>query len=613
MKKKIRINYTLITAILLFSAAVFISCIFYSLYIEAKNNIIRSWKNSTTQAARDVDYYMTMPENAVSISAATIESLASEGASHKTIGQYLIDQTEIYASLINDNTTGVYAYYDGKYLDGSGWIPPRYYVPQMRPWYEGAIKQKGSIALVKPYLNLQTNTYMMSVSKMLSDGESVVSMDVFLDGVQSLATEVASEQEIEAALVIDIEGNVVACSDEDDVGKNYLKDGDEFEQKLAGKLKSATNGQFEMEGNGTSYIIFCDSIGDNWNMVFILNKDKTLASLGMIFLALMIALVVVVLVIMTVFFHVTSKHRESRQLGHEMMAMADFYIIAVRVDLPTGNMEIIRGNDDLDRILDNDLTRFNERTQEFARRMTSERSRELMKKFMDPSTLIDRLSEVDSITQEYMDIRGRWIRLRFITAERDANGQAVEILWTFESIDEDRKQQEALRKLSETDIMTGVKNRGSGESYIRQEIAEGKQGMFLLMDADDFKSVNDTFGHKVGDKVIIAIADSLTNAFRDTDIVFRLGGDEFAVFAEGITDKETGLKVIDRFFDELTNAPLPELKGRIITASVGAAFYTDTRYDTFENLYERADRGTYESKRHGGNHVTFEDDELHFQ
>ncbi len=199
----------------------------------------------------------------------------------------------------------------------------------------------------------------------------------------------------------------------------------------------------------------------------------------------------------------------------------------------------------------------------------------------------------------------KWVRLRFVVVDRDSSGGINQLLWMFESIDEDRKQQEKLRVLSETDMMTGIRNRGSGEATIRQMIAEGRQGLFLLLDADDFKSVNDNYGHAVGDKVIINIAHSLRSAFRDSDVVFRLGGDEFAVYAEGITDANVASNVINRFIDNLNAVPMPELQGRIITVSIGATFYTDVQADTFEDIYRRADEGTYDSKRHGKNYVTF--------
>ena len=205
-----------------------------------------------------------------------------------------------------------------------------------------------------------------------------------------------------------------------------------------------------------------------------------------------------------------------------------------------------------------------------------------------------------------MDTKNRWIRLRFIVIDRDDMTNINNILLVAESIDEDKKQQETLRKRAETDMMTGIRNRGSGEALIRKAMAEGRKGMFCLLDADKFKSINDNFGHSVGDKVICAIAKCMEKTFRGSDIVFRLGGDEFAAFSEGVVSEEIGEKIIERLFDNISKVDIPELEGRKIALSVGASFYPATREDSFEALYNRADSGTYVSKKSEGNAFTFQ-------
>ncbi len=89
----------------------------------------------------------------------------------------------------------------------------------------------------------------------------------------------------------------------------------------------------------------------------------------------------------------------------------------------------------------------------------------------------------------------------------------------------DAREKEKLIVLSETDRMTGLLNRISGELKVEENLKQGKGGLFILLDIDHFKSFNDTFGHDVGDKVIINVANCLKTAFREHDILFRLGGD----------------------------------------------------------------------------------------
>ena len=74
---------------------------------------------------------------------AAVSAMLSEGKSHEEVGRYLVDETAIYSSVINDNTTGIYVFYKGLYLDGSGWTPPDGYKPKERPWYVDAVKNRG--------------------------------------------------------------------------------------------------------------------------------------------------------------------------------------------------------------------------------------------------------------------------------------------------------------------------------------------------------------------------------------------------------------------------------------------------------------------------------------
>ena len=130
-------------------------------------------------------------------------------------------------------------------------------------------------------------------------------------------------------------------------------------------------------------------------------------------------------------------------------------------------------------------------------------------------------------------------------------------------------------------------------------------GMFCLLDVDDFKWVNDNLGHDVGDKVLIEVANCLKESFRESDIVMRLGGDEFAVFADGVTDQELAISLINRFFDKITNINISELGDYDISVSMGVAFNLAVNNQSFEKIYKNADSCVYDSKKKEGNVYTF--------
>ena len=186
---------------------------------------------------------------------------------------------------------------------------------------------------------------------------------------------------------------------------------------------------------------------------------------------------------------------------------------------------------------------------------------------------------------------------------RNPDGSPLTYVGLFIDIDEKK----SLKVLSETDQMTGLLNRVSGEKKVSEALKQGKGGLLVLLDVDHFKFFNDTFGHGVGDQVIINVARCLKAAFRDGDIVFRLGGDEFAAYAENIHKHETANKVISRFVEGLKKISIPELQGRSVDASIGALVLAEGEQADFATCYKLVDEGVYNSKKiDGRSAVTFQ-------
>ena len=129
--------------------------------------------------------------------------------------------------------------------------------------------------------------------------------------------------------------------------------------------------------------------------------------------------------------------------------------------------------------------------------------------------------------------------------------------------------------------------------------------MFLELDIDSFKEINDTFGHQTGDTVILAIADAICSTFRTNDIAMRLGGDEFGVYAVGIPNREMGTGMLHRLFDRVDRMDVPEMQGEKVHISIGAVLIGDGQESSFHELYAAADGALYESKKNPGNSLTF--------
>ncbi len=140
--------------------------------------------------------------------------------------QVIIKEIFIIIVTLDPSTTGLYGWINREYLDGANWVPDADYVPTERPWYIETMASDQEITFVEPYLDLQTKTVMMTVSDLLIDGESVLAMDVSLEPIQEIISKVASETEGSQAFVLDTSGIVVAHSEENQLGRNYLKESD---------------------------------------------------------------------------------------------------------------------------------------------------------------------------------------------------------------------------------------------------------------------------------------------------------------------------------------------------------------------------------------------------
>ena len=178
------------------------------------------------------------------------------------------------------------------------------------------------------------------------------------------------------------------------------------------------------------------------------------------------------------------------------------------------------------------------------------------------------------------------------------------MLYCIESIDEEKKRENRLLYLAQTDLMTGLCNRGSGERRIVEFLQDRTGGLLCLLDCDKFKAVNDTYGHTVGDDVIIAVAESLQKSCRENDILLRLGGDEFAIFMPGMLEQSSAEKFFERLFENVGQIAIPEMQGKRVEISLGACFYDGAENISFDQLYRNADKAMYESKKKQGYSAT---------
>lgn len=271
MHKKENISYI---ATLLFTLTALTSMVIYnisSFYSNAVSNMDKMCESSLAKEKEYLEEYLAKGLDVLQVTVITIEYMMQNGASSSEIEAFLVEQSERYMADIDENFTGIYGLVNGDYIDGIGWVPEEDYVPKEREWYIAAKKASGKPTIVSPYLDAQTNTIMISVSQMLYDNDSVISIDIVLNQIQIITQDINIDG-MGYGFIIDREGLVVAHSDESEKGKNYVKDAEM--KKLLGKIYNEKEKKFRTKIYDEECTVFVDTVMDDWFVTMIISNSK---------------------------------------------------------------------------------------------------------------------------------------------------------------------------------------------------------------------------------------------------------------------------------------------------------------------------------------------------
>ena len=193
-----------------------------------------------------------------------------------------------------------------------------------------------------------------------------------------------------------------------------------------------------------------------------------------------------------------------------------------------------------------------------------------------------------------------WVQARAVRAD---DGLAV----TFRDITEVKEKENQLKQLALTDALTHLPNR----HWMNQQLPfimdaaekNGAQFAALFIDLDNFKTINDTLGHKVGDTYLQAVAQILQQSVRKHDHVLRLGGDEFMILLNELDSPDIALEIAGHLLNRLRDSDTLDANSSLSPrASIGVAFYPENA-TTPEGLVQAADIAMYEAKRSGKDRV----------
>jgi diguanylate cyclase (GGDEF)-like protein len=184
----------------------------------------------------------------------------------------------------------------------------------------------------------------------------------------------------------------------------------------------------------------------------------------------------------------------------------------------------------------------------------------------------------------------------------DEDGRISGIIALINNITDYQLLKMELEKRAKTDALTGLLNKSAAQELIRMIMAnyrkESERSALLMIDADRFKDINDTFGHAEGDKVLAEVGRIINNSCRAADVAGRIGGDEFIVFMRSIVEPENACMLADRLQSQVSRAfEGTALAGRV-SLSIGIALCPE-HGERFEALFKAADTALYLVKSRG--------------
>ena len=233
------------------------------------------------------------------------------------------------------------------------------------------------------------------------------------------------------------------------------------------------------------------------------------------------------------------------------------------------------------------------------KRLQDKLSPELADAFLSPQeTVTDAALELD-------DKPRQWLRImsHFVSDETD---RPISVIGKITNIDDEMREKLDLSQRAHHDGLTGLLNWKTFQERAGRLLEEGKAGALLILDTDDFKLVNDTYGHLAGDVALQHTADAIGRAFRPNDLVGRLGGDEFAVCIAGPISRDKLVERCNLIIGNPVAFPDQNGKTQLVTLSIGGVELPEGVGISYETAYRQADRALYHAKADGKNRFFIE-------
>lgn len=289
---------------------------------------------------------------------------------------------------------------------------------------------------------------------------------------------------------------------------------------------------------------------------------------------------------------ITQTKKDEEEHRQMITALSSFYKVTFKIDLTSGFTQVIKHSDIISTHYPDGLIPQKVFLDTFLDRMVETEYTELVREFMDLDTIKQRLKDTDVLSCEYRGKQIEWGRIVLAPAKWDKDGRLEKVVFAIQDITEQKSREELMQFKIEHDELTGALNRTAFNRVTKLLESSSFPFALVLLDIDKFKSINDTYGHDAGDRVLKHLVSVLNEEMRAVDKVFRLGGDEFAVIMNRLTAEQavTAKNIIKRVNDAIMLGMngLPPF-----SISAGITF-SESGYD--ENIYRNADAALYHTK-----------------
>ncbi len=266
-----------------------------------------------------IENHLNTAENVLQITADSVHHMLISGSTPARIHEFLVEETDNVTEQFGENYNGIYGYIMSKYMDGLNWEPPEGYDPKIRDWYVVARQADGEVAFVPPYVDAQTGSLIISVSRMLPDRQNILSLDVQLDGIQSMMKELTINGK-GYGFVIDETGMIIAHRDEEKKGTYVTSYPGGYE--LLSVIKNEGSGRFSSMFDGEKSTVFVNSIKNHWHVVMVVSNHELYAEVTRQ-LVINVFICTLVFVMIAVLYYVGHKNERSYAKSVEEMKLEE--------------------------------------------------------------------------------------------------------------------------------------------------------------------------------------------------------------------------------------------------------------------------------------------------